>query len=47
MLFNELLAGENAMILKRALLGVPEQYRLVVEEFYCKRRLKSETGSRM
>lgn len=41
------LAGENAMILKRALLGVPEQYRLVVEEFYLRGLTQQQIADRL
>jgi RNA polymerase sigma factor (sigma-70 family) len=41
------LAGENLMILKRALLGVPEQYREVVEDFYLKGLTQQETADKL
>ena len=41
------LAGENLMILKRALLAVPEQYRLVVEEFYLRGLTQQQIADRL
>ena len=41
------LLGENAMILKRALLAVPEQYRRVVEEFYLKGLTQQEIADQL
>lgn len=42
-----MLAGENLMILKRALLGVPEQYREVVEEIHLKGLTQQETADKL
>ena len=42
-----MLLGENAMILKRALLEVPEQYRRVVEEFYLKGLTQQEIADKL
>jgi RNA polymerase sigma factor (sigma-70 family) len=41
------LAGENLMILKRALLGVPEQYRRVVEESYLNGLTQQEIADKL
>jgi RNA polymerase sigma-70 factor (ECF subfamily) len=42
----EVLIAENAMILRRALLEVPEQYRKVVEEFYLRGLTQQEIADK-